>query len=44
MGVFEELCAGSVAKVFEDLGGEAIYFGKPHKGYNMCFGSNEKVL
>ena len=44
-GNTEELCAGSVAKVFEDLGGEVIYFGKPHKEiYNMCFGSNEKVL
>ena len=44
-GNIEELCAGSVAKVFEDLGGEVIYFGKPHKEiYNMCFGSNEKVL
>lgn len=44
-GSIEELCAGSVAKVFEDLGGEVIYFGKPHKEiYNMCFESNEKVL
>ena len=44
-GNVEELCAGSVAKVFEDLGGEVIYFGKPHKEvYDMCFGSNEKVL
>ena len=44
-GSVEELCAGSVAKVFEDLGGEVIYFGKPHKEvYDMCFGSNEKVL
>jgi len=44
-GSVEELCAGSVAKVFEDLGGEVIYFGKPHKEvYNMCFSSNEKVL
>jgi HAD superfamily hydrolase (TIGR01459 family) len=44
-GTVEELCAGSVAKVFEDLGGKVIYFGKPHKEvYNMCFGSNEKVL
>tara|TARA_B100000035_G_C20939070_1_gene526610 strand:- start:181 stop:987 length:807 start_codon:yes stop_codon:yes gene_type:complete len=41
----EELCAGSVAKVFEELGGEVIYFGKPHKQvYKMCFESNEKVL
>ena len=29
-GNMEELCAGSVAKVFEELGGEVIYFGKPH--------------
>ncbi len=44
-GGIEELCAGSVAKVFEDLGGKVIYFGKPHKEiYNMCFKSNEKVL
>ncbi len=44
-GIDEELCAGSVAKVFEDLGGEVIYFGKPHKEvYNMCIGPNEKVL
>ena len=29
----------------EDLGGEVVYFGKPHKEiYNMCFGPNEKVL
>jgi HAD superfamily hydrolase (TIGR01459 family) len=44
-GNIEELCAGSIAKVFEDLGGEVVYFGKPHKEiYNMCFGPNEKVL
>ncbi len=44
-GSIEELCAGSVAKVFEDLGGKVIYFGKPHKEiYNLCFEPNEKVL
>ena len=44
-GNVEELCAGSVAKIFEELGGEAVYFGKPHKEvYKMCFNSNEKVL
>ena len=44
-GSVEELCAGSVAKVFEELGGEVVYFGKPHKEvYDMCFSSNEKVL
>ncbi len=41
----EELCAGSVAKVFEELGGEVVYFGKPHKEvYKMCFDTNDKVL
>jgi HAD superfamily hydrolase (TIGR01459 family) len=44
-GNIEELCAGSVAKVFEELGGEVVYFGKPYKEvYKMCFNSNEKVL
>ena len=41
----EEYCAGYIAKIFEDLGGEAIYYGKPHKEiYKMCFEENEKVL
>ncbi len=44
-GAVEELCAGSIAKVFEELGGKVVYFGKPHKEiYNMCFSSSEKVL
>ena len=44
-GNIEELCAGSVAKVFEELGGEVVYFGKPYKEvYKFCFNSNEKVL
>ena len=44
-GNIEELCAGSVAKIFEELGGEVVYFGKPYKEvYRMCFNSNEKVL
>tara|TARA_B100000767_G_scaffold93951_1_gene90362 strand:- start:247 stop:1014 length:768 start_codon:yes stop_codon:yes gene_type:complete len=41
----EEYCAGYIAKIFEELGGEAIYYGKPHKEiYEMCFNKNEKVL
>ena len=41
----EELCAGSVAKVFEQLGGKVIYFGKPYEEvYKMCFSKNERVL
>ena len=44
-GNVEELCAGSVAKVFEDLGGTVAYFGKPYKEvYEMCFTPDEKVL
>ena len=32
-------------KVFEKLGGEVVYFGKPYKEiYEMCFNTNEKVL
>ena len=41
----EEYCAGYVAKIFEDLGGKTIYYGKPYKEiYKMCFNENEKVL
>ena len=29
-GNTREFCAGSVAMVFEKMGGEVIYFGKPH--------------
>tara|TARA_Y200000002_G_scaffold315554_1_gene273653 strand:+ start:171 stop:905 length:735 start_codon:yes stop_codon:yes gene_type:complete len=44
-GNIEELCAGSVAKTFETLGGKVIYYGKPHKEiYKMCFDQGEKVL
>ncbi len=44
-GDVEELCAGSVAKIFEELGGEAVYFGKPYEEvYKMCFKKNERVL
>ncbi len=40
-----ELCAGSVAKIFNDLGGQVIYFGKPHEEvYNICVKKNEKTL
>ena len=29
-GNIREYCAGSVAKVFENLKGEVVYFGKPY--------------
>jgi len=44
-GEKEEYCAGSIAQIFESLGGSVVYFGKPYKEiYNMCFNNKEKVL
>ena len=44
-GNVEEFCAGSIAKIFEEIGGEVSYFGKPYKEiYNLCFKPGEKVL
>ena len=44
-GGTREYCAGSVAKIFENLGGDVIYFGKPYKDiYNDCAKENEKIL
>ena len=38
-----ELCAGSVALVFEKMGGEVIYFGKPFpEVYNQSIENKEK--
>ncbi len=40
-----ELCAGSVAMVFEKMGGEVIYFGKPYPEiYNQSINNNEKKI
>ena len=41
-----ELCAGSVAMVFEKMGGEVIYFGKPYpEVYNQSIdNTNQKIL
>ena len=45
-GKIRELCAGSVAMVFEKMGGEVIYFGKPYpEVYNQSFDNkNKKIL
>ena len=45
-GTKRELCAGSVALVFEKMGGEVIYFGKPFpEVYNQSIDNrNKKVL
>ena len=41
-----ELCAGSVAMIFEKMGGEVIYFGKPYpQVYNQSINNkNKKAL
>jgi len=40
-----EYCAGSVAKVFEQIGGSVVYVGKPYPDiYNFCKGEDEKIL
>ena len=44
-GQKREFCAGSVAKVFEELGGTVEYFGKPHpKVYNLAANINNKKV
>ena len=41
----EEYCAGSVAKVFEEMNGKVIYYGKPHPEiYKDCIQDEKKVL
>ena len=40
-----ELCAGSVAIVFEKMGGEVVYFGKPHpEVYDQSIDNNNKKI
>ena len=40
-----ELCAGSVAMVFEKMGGEVIYFGKPYpEVYNQATNNKDKKI
>jgi len=42
-GDVEEYCAGTIAKIFESLGGKTIYFGKTNKEiYKMCFSEKKK--
>jgi ribonucleotide monophosphatase NagD (HAD superfamily) len=40
-----ELCAGSVAMVFEKMGGGVVYFGKPYpEVYNQSIDNNNKKV
>ena len=44
-GKQRELCAGSVAMVFEKMGGKVIYFGKPYPEiYNQSFDNSKKKI
>ena len=45
-GNIREFCAGSVAMVFEKMGGEVVYFGKPYpEVYNQSINNkNKKIL
>ena len=40
-----ELCAGSIAMIFEKMGGEVLYFGKPFSEvYNQAIDTNNKRI
>jgi len=40
-----EYCAGSIASIYEKMGGEVIYFGKPYPEiYNFFIKKNETIL
>ena len=44
-GKEKEYCAGKLAEIFKDLGGNVHYFGKPYPEiYNFCTKPDEKVL
>jgi ribonucleotide monophosphatase NagD (HAD superfamily) len=44
-GKVQEYCAGKIAEIFENLGGKAIYFGKPYKEvYLSCLDMNKRTL
>jgi len=44
-GNIRELCAGSVAMIFEKMGGEVVYFGKPYpEVYNQSTNNKDKKI
>ena len=44
-GSAREYCAGTLASIFEKLGGKVVYFGKPYPEiYNFCRKKNETIL
>ena len=41
----EEYCAGKIAEIYKSLGGEVVYFGKPHKDiYDLILKEGERNL
>ncbi len=44
-GSKEEYCAGTLALIFQEMGGKVIYFGKPYPEiYQFCIKNDEKIL
>ena len=44
-GSKKEYCAGTIARIFEELGGEVIYYGKPHPlNLKILKKKDEKIL
>ena len=44
-GSRKEYCAGTLAAIFKEIGGEVVYFGKPYPEiYKFCVKKNEKIL
>ena len=44
-GEILEYCAGTIASIFEKIGGKVKYYGKPHNEiYNMILSKNEKTI
>ena len=44
-GKKREFCAGSIAMIFEEIGGKVVYFGKPFpEVYIQSVNNNKKVL
>ena len=44
-GSREEYCAGKIAEIFNEMGGEVVYFGKPHPEiYKLCYPQVKLIL
>ena len=44
-GSTQEYCAGTLAEIFERLGGKVVYFGKPYPDiYKFCLQDNKNIL